>query len=392
MKKTKAPGIIAHFAGWLIFLAFPFVFISAENDNDNYLSLLLSKEYLLFGICYLLLFYANGFFLIPRLLFRKRRWLYVLTISILFSGVYFLKPFHGLLRRSFSGPQINAVPPDFDRPDARWDGRQPPPDNGPPFSERNGPPRLGFPGPGKHPGKLVLPPPIRGGDTTSLFLFIVIIGLSTSLAITQKWRVSEQRASNAEVGKANAELSFLKAQINPHFLFNTLNNIYTLALEGDINTADSIMRLSNIMRYVTDEVSEDFVPLENEVECIDNYIDLQRLRAGKMTEIDYSISGDASGKEIAPLIFMTFIENIFKYGISKQANSKLIIRVEIAGDLISLFCKNPIYEGIRTEPRQGIGIQNTVQRLDQLYPGNYTLNIHRTGDFFTVDLKLNTNL
>src|SRR6202008_3873902 len=111
---------------------------------------------------------------------------------------------------------------------------------------------------------------------TSLFIFIMIIALSTAAVINQQWRLTEQRAIQAEVDKANAELSFLKAQINPHFLFNTLNNIYTLAINNNEHTADSIMKLSNIMRYVTDEVGEDFVPVQNELDCIDNYIELQR--------------------------------------------------------------------------------------------------------------------
>src|SRR6201999_506982 len=102
------------------------------------------------------------------------------------------------------------------------------------------------------------------------------------------------------------------------FLFNTLNNIYTLAVIQDEHAPDSILKLSNIMRYVTDDTREDFVPLQSEVDCINDYIELQKLRLGTKTQVDFKITGDIESKQIAPLILMTFIENVFKYGISKH--------------------------------------------------------------------------
>jgi len=108
-------------------------------------------------------------------------------------------------------------------------------------------------------------------------------------------------AARAEADKANAELSFLKAQINPHFLFNTLNNIYSLAVIKSDVTADSIMKLSNIMRYVTDEATEDFVPLQDELHCLTDYIELQRLRLGKKVTLNYAIAGDPAYKKLRRL-------------------------------------------------------------------------------------------
>ncbi len=388
MKKTRLSGFMAHLAGWLMFLIFPFVFFNASYKDNDYLSVLFSQEYVLFGTCYFLLYYINSLVLVPYFFFTKRYLIYVSAIGALFFIVYFLHPFHNLLKRGSSSWQFNAGSADLTNHERHFKVMPPPYGEphyfGTPNSFQQPPPEL-F----EHLNRLSLPPPISGGDTTSMFLFIVIIGLSTSLAITKKWQVSEQKAANAEIGKAHAELSFLKAQINPHFLFNTLNNIYTLAIEGDLRTADSIMKLSNIMRYLTEEVTQYFVPLVNEIECIDNYIDLQRLRIGQMTMISYNVSGAAAGKLIAPLVFMTFIENVFKHGISKQENSNLIIRVEIKEEVIGLFCQNPIYEAIVTEPRRGIGILNTMQRLEHLYPGRHVLNIERKDGLFTINLKLN---
>jgi LytS/YehU family sensor histidine kinase len=142
------------------------------------------------------------------------------------------------------------------------------------------------------------------------------------------------------------------------------------------------------MRYVTDEVSEDFVPLQNEIDCINNYIDLQRLRIGKRTEIDYNVTGNATNKIIAPLVFMTFIENIFKYGISKQENSKLVVNINIEDDKVTLFCQNPVYHTVGNNGRRGIGIQNTKQRLEHLYPGKHLLNISNENNLYSVTLTL----
>ncbi|PIQ21896.1 MAG: histidine kinase, partial [Cytophagales bacterium CG18_big_fil_WC_8_21_14_2_50_42_9] len=191
-----------------------------------------------------------------------------------------------------------------------------------------------------------------------------------------------------EADKATAELSFLKAQINPHFLFNTLNNIYSLAVMQSPNTATSIMKLSNIMRHVTDDVSEDFVSLSSEVTCIRDYIDLQKLRLSKNTQIDFSVSGNLEQKSIAPLILMTFIENVFKYGISNRHPAQINIKLKAEENLIQFSCQNQIFETSRNTERTGIGLANTRQRLAHLYPDKHTLNISSENNLFTVTLTL----
>src|SRR6202000_509115 len=166
-------------------------------------------------------------------------------------------------------------------------------------------------------------------DMVGMFLFIMIMGLSIAVSTVEKWQLTEQKMVKAEAGKAQAELSFLKAQINPHFLFNTLNNIYALSVTEDKNTPASIMKLSNIMRYVTDEVTENVVSLQSEIDCINNYIDLQRLRLGKKTTLNFVITGTITDQKIAPLVLMTFIENVFKYGISKHEDARIDMSLDI---------------------------------------------------------------
>jgi LytS/YehU family sensor histidine kinase len=225
-------------------------------------------------------------------------------------------------------------------------------------------------------------------DVVSIFLFIMILALSMAVQITHRWRVTEQRAARAEADKANAELSFLKAQINPHFLFNTLNNIYSLAITRSEHTADSVMKLSNIMRYVSDDVLQDFVPLRHETDCIRDYIDLQRLRLGRKTQVAFTVPEKLNDHPIAPLLLITFVENAFKYGTSNHEESLISIELQTGEEVIRFNCRNKVFGTRRPAERTGIGIANTKQRLDHLYPGKYILDITNDGEFFNVLLVL----
>lgn len=361
-KKSSAWVIVVHVIGWLWFLAFPLVFLNAGDSTGNVLAILTDETYWQFILPFFLIFYLNSQVLVRKLFLRKKYSGFIVIILVLFVGICIIQPFDKVLTHNHF-----EQPAPFDGPDRRdavfREGEMP----------HNRPPHL---------RRVHI-------DTVSVYIFIMIIALSTAVEITRQWTLTERRAAIAEAGKANAELSFLKAQINPHFLFNTLNNIYTLAITGSKYTPDSIMKLSTIMRYVTDEVSADFVPLEHEIECIENYIDLQRLRIGKKTEIDYKVTGDTSEKIVAPLILMTFVENVFKHGISKRSISKLVINISISEEYIYLFCQNPIHH-ILSEKRNGIGIENARQRLNHLYPEKNILKIDDSNDIYTVELKIYT--
>jgi LytS/YehU family sensor histidine kinase len=148
------------------------------------------------------------------------------------------------------------------------------------------------------------------------------------------------------------------------------------------------MKLSNIMRYVTDEVTEDVVLLQSEIDCIKDYIDLQKLRLGKRTKLNFIISGEIINQKIAPLVLMTFIENVFKYGISKSKSTEITIRLLVDEDKLNFFCQNTIVEKKSSIKRKGIGIDNTRQRLEHLYPGKHQLEIKHGDDLFTVNLTI----
>ena len=209
--------------------------------------------------------------------------------------------------------------------------------------------------------------------------------------ISQQWRMTEKRAILSEAQKAQAELSFFKAQINPHFLFNTLNNIYALAVNRSENTAPSVMKLSQMMRYIAEEATENFVALADEIDCLENYIDLQKLRLNAKTSVLFEVNNANPQTEIAPLILMTFVENAFKYGISNHYPSQIQIRIDNAADEILFFCKNKIFDSNKEPDRVGVGIDNTKKRLDLLYAENYNLKIDKDEEMFSVNLKLKSN-
>ena len=371
MIPVRTSAIITHIAAWILFISLPVLFVSGRADNSDFFLILTSPYSWLFFITYIFIFYLNAWLLLPQLYMKKRVFLYFASLVILLAAVWIVKPFDHLASSQHPDMAVGE----------RWQESQPPPEN---FRK---------PPPPKPPGEPPGPDNFLGRrspkvDVVSIFLFIMVLAMSIAMHIRQRLRSTEKRALQAETDKANAELSFLKAQINPHFLFNTLNNIYSMAAVKSDHTAESIMKLSNIMRYVTDDVREEYVPLENEVAFISDYIDLQRLRLGDKMNVGFLVSGKIAGKKIAPLILMTFIENVFKYGISKHEPSDIDIQLSVTDDMIRFFCQNKLYETQRQTESTGIGIDNTKQRLEHLYSGKYELSIKTENGKYTVLLIL----
>jgi hypothetical protein len=209
--------------------------------------------------------------------------------------------------------------------------------------------------------------------------FIMIFLLSLGIA-------SYNRLKQAEEGKLKAELSYLRAQINPHFLFNTLNSIYALTVKKSDAAPESVTKLSAIMRYAITDAAQDFVPLEKELTYIEAYIELEKLRLTDKVKLNYTVNGDFTGKQIAPLIFIPFIENAFKYGVSTRDNSTIDISVSLKENILYFFVKNSKVREKTT--KTGLGIANAKKRLDLLYPGNYELLTLDEESGYKVELKI----
>jgi two-component system LytT family sensor kinase len=393
MQIFKTSTVFIHVAGWLLFLTFPLLFINNEQSGFSSLLLLSSPYYWLFCITYVVMFYINTLFLIPKLIFTKRYFSYGILVLLLLGFIYYAQPYNNLL--SHNANVINVLKgKSSNRSRGLNQSLLAQRDTvGPSVSMPFGPlpnKDLRMQDPNLKKSKSMLDLHQSSDiDMVSLFIFMMIMGISIATSTVQRWQTTEQKVVKAESEKTTAELSFLKAQINPHFLFNTLNNIYTLSIINSEHTSDSIMKLSNIMRYVTDDVTNDFVKLNDEIDCIRDYIELQGMRLGADAEISFNVKGNPKGRKIAPLIFMTFIENAFKYGVTKKEKTVITIDLIVEPEKINFFCKNKIHPYKSNLERSGIGITNTKQRLAHQYPNQHELKISNDNEFFTVELCVN---
>lgn len=212
--------------------------------------------------------------------------------------------------------------------------------------------------------------------------------LSVAIEVTShRWRLSEQALHNKAL-KAAAELSFLKAQLQPHFLFNTLNNIYSLAMSQHEHTAASILKLSNMMRYATTDTGHDFVLLQREIECIHDYIDLQQLRLTSRTRVRFSVSGNPGIKCIAPMLLLPFLENAFRHGVSTQEPSEIVVHLQTTDECIRFYCSNRHFPVTMDESAATADLRHARERLQQLYPHRHQLQIRKANGVHVVKLSL----
>ncbi len=216
----------------------------------------------------------------------------------------------------------------------------------------------------------------------NIFLFATAVFASIAFRIND-----HLKQLNKE--KINAELSYLKAQINPHFLFNTLNSIYSLAIIKSDLTATSIVRLSGMMRYVLSETAEKFVSLEKEMNYIDSYIDLQKMRLGETALVNYSFNGNVKEKIIAPLVLIPFIENAFKHGVNPEEPSQIDIQISVSETNLYLHVFNlKVPHRMDRGAHSGLGLENGKHQLQYLYPNKHQLKIDNNNFSFTVNLNL----
>jgi len=344
MKIPKA-AFLSHFFFISAFLALPYIFAPtgfpawAELEKNAH-----ERTNLLSYLLMLIFFYCHYYLLIPKLYFNKKYVSYTAFVIGSFLSIMLL--FH----------LLDRVPP-------AHSGH--------------------FPGRPKQAMRFDKPPGAFENSQT-LFLFLVGLVVSFALRINGRLKQSEQE-------KLHTELSYLKAQINPHFLFNTLNSIYSLAIEKSDRTADAVVMLSSLMRYVIRDASDMMVPLAKEIDYIKNYVALQKFRLDDTVLIDLQLPEAISNRLIAPLILISFIENAFKYGVNPEQSSEIEIHILIENESLSLYvCNKKVrMNHVTDESTGGIGIGNTKTRLRLLYPGKHDLKIQDNSNDFIINLKLN---
>jgi two-component system LytT family sensor kinase len=349
MRVNKKPvQIIIHIAAWVCFLMLPIIFYPRPRDGAFIPEQTFSLFFVLSNALYISFYYLNANLLVPKLLAQKKIITYTAIILLLmvFFGVYprLHQYFFGDFQRFSSAIRVNR--------------------------QRNFRPPLLYPG--------------------SISIFLLVFVFSTGVKVISQWFQTERRNKEIQNEKLKTELSFLKAQINPHFLFNTLNNIYSLAADRSEQTAAAVMKLSSIMRYVLNEARNDLVPLEKEILFTTHYIELQKMRITDKTQVEFSVQGDPTGKQISPLLFLPFIENAFKYGVSTREYSPIYIGLDILDDSVRLEVRNNKHMGPMLKPAEntGIGINNTRRRLDLIYHHRYSLLTENMDSEYFVNLKI----
>ncbi|MFZ6010991.1 MAG: sensor histidine kinase [Bacteroidota bacterium] len=232
-------------------------------------------------------------------------------------------------------------------------------------------------------------PPLPAGSTFvqeikhHIYLFAAVMFFSILLRIW--WRLLQ-----TEQARHNAEIVALKDQINPHFLFNTLNGLYALAVrDKSTTTASGILKLSALMRYVVTETGNGFVSLERELSYINDYIDLQKLRLDKRVQLSYRVMGSLEKQQIAPLTLMPFIENAFKHGVNPDEDSSINILIDVNRQELKLVVENnKVHVALDAHEKSGKGIQNTKSRLNLFYPSRHFLILDEDEKHFRVQLTI----
>jgi sensor histidine kinase YesM len=228
-----------------------------------------------------------------------------------------------------------------------------------------------------------------------VLIFLVVSSLLEFVRDSLALQDVERRVRESERQQMEAELRALKAQINPHFFFNTLNSLYSLTIDQSEKAPDMILKLSELMRYVIYESKEDLEPVEKQIEFIKSYVYLEGLRVGDHLKVEVVVKGDAPSQKVAPLLFIAFVENAFKHCSRDKTRDP---RISIFFDLEQREMIHFHIENTREAdphpfmaPAPGIGLQNVRKRLDLLYPGRYRLDILERDDRYIVDLTLTLN-
>lgn len=222
------------------------------------------------------------------------------------------------------------------------------------------------------------------GFNITFFIIMAIL-----LRISMYWIRDQRHKTELALREHQLELELLKTQLNPHFFFNTLNNIYSLVYKKSDNAPAAVMKLSEIMRYLIYESKTELVPLEKEVEQLENYMELEKLRIKDPDFIDYHITGDISSHIIPPMLLITFAENAFKHGKRKVKSPGISIEINAENDRLRYSVKNYlIIEPSNSHLGEGLGMQNTRRRLELLYPDKHSLRIVHDDNSYEVNLEL----
>ena len=338
LQKSRVVPVLIHVFVWLAFLIMPPLLLQWHNPIEfEHFSLAM---YIIINCLLISFFYLNYLILIPKLLINKKIWRYlffVVVSIVLMSYTIFQIPILLDLLQPKNEPTSNFI-------------------------------------------SRIIP-----------FTIIAWV-ISTGIKMTTEWFKNENQKTLLEKEKLGTELAYLKSQMNPHFFFNVLNNICSLARKKSDDTEPAIIKLSQLMRYNLYTSQEDKVELEKEIQYLNDYIDIQKMRLLNNVVIDFSFDGNINSIRIEPLLFIPFVENAFKHGINQQTKSEIRISLKVIDSKVIFKISNFIDpKKSKTNENEGIGLKNVIRRLDILYPAKHILSITTNDNKFCVDLTIETH-
>ena len=228
---------------------------------------------------------------------------------------------------------------------------------------------------------------------SAIFNNFYIIAFASSLILFMHWARNQKIKQELMQEKMSAEMKYLKAQIHPHFLFNTLNNLYVLIKKKSDNAPDLLMKLSGLLRYMLYECNADTAQLEKEVEMIKGYLELEKIRYGAQLKVNFETTGDFSNITVPPVLLLPFIENSFKHGISRSIKELFVdIKLKAENDMVYFYIINSKDEDIENDKpayTEGIGIKNVKRRMELIYGNGFSLKIENKQNTFEVELTIN---
>jgi two-component system, LytTR family, sensor kinase len=351
-----------HILAWVILLGLPLYFVKRWEIGKDFVWL-----YYINVIINGIIFYTNYFYLVSKFFFEGRKYRYYLSIAILLFIFYFVsdKSNQAVFRFIPDGRRHESPPHEY-------------------VQEKR-------PAPQGSSLRIPMRPPFRQMHMFNYgFTAISLIFFSLGLRVIERHVSIEKIQKELERQKLNSELAFLKNQISPHFFFNTLNNIYSLISINAEDSQKAVLKLSKMMRYLLYESEHGDTKLGSELEFMTNYIDLMKLRMSDKVKLSVDFPESYEDISIPPLLFIPFIENAFKHGLSFRENSFIGIKMTCTGNEILFSCVNSI--AIRgngsVEETSGIGLENVTKRLELLFPGSYDLKFTKKGETFEVLLKI----
>jgi two-component system, LytTR family, sensor kinase len=342
-----------HIAAWTVLFFIPVYLFSFDTERDSFF---IVRVYIR-TIIFILIFYLNFFLLIPRLLFKGKPLYYYICAALLIISLYAVDS--AINQNLFFSQQYQTEKDAITKMQKEF--------------------------------KFMPKHPHRFDIYNFLFTSVLITGFSLGLRMAGRYNENEKQRKEMEKEMLNSELAFLKSQVSPHFFFNTLNNIYSLI---EINTADAqkaVLQLSKMMRYLLYETTQETVLLSKEIEFMKNYIELMKLRLSNKVDLRVQLPTEYADCSIPPLLFIPFIENAFKHGISYRDTSFIYITMQVTASEIEFDCANSLVNPTEKslEAKPGIGLENVKKRLTLLFPEEHQLQINQTETIFEVKLKVN---